>query len=306
MSLQPATNIPAAPHPAEAGMRSTLIGIGINLLLATGKALAGIFGHSYALIADAIESGTDVLSSLAVFFGLKVAARPADDNHPYGHGKAEPLAALVVGVALFGAAAMIAFESIKQIRTPHNLPAAWTLAVLLGVVLIKEGLFRFVFKVGDEVSSSAVKGDAWHHRSDALTSAAAFIGICIALVGGKGWEGADDWAALVATLVIAYNGFLILRTSIYELTDAKPNEALEVEIRSQAMQVQGVLALDKCQIRKMGFDYFVELDIRVDPQLTVQRGHEIAHDVQDELRTSIKTIRIARVLVHVEPYSSTS
>jgi cation diffusion facilitator family transporter len=301
MNLHPVTTSPAAPHPAEQGMRSTLIGIGVNLLLVTGKATAGILGHSYALIADAIESGTDVLSSIVVFFGLKVAARPADENHPHGHGKAEPLAALVVALALFGAAIMIAFESIKQIRTPHSVPAAWTLAILVAVVVVKECLFRFVLKVGDEVGSTAVKGDAWHHRSDAITSAAAFIGISVALIGGKGWEGADDWAALVATLVIAFNGSLIFRTAIYELTDAKPNEALELEVRNKAIMVPGVSALDKCLIRKMGFDYYVELDIRVDPEMTVQLGHEIAHRVQDELKASITSVRIARVLVHVEP-----
>jgi len=282
-------------------MRSTVVGIGVNVLLALGKGAAGIFGHSYALVADAIESTTDVLSSLVVFFGLKASAKPADENHPHGHGKAEPLAALVVGLTLFGAAFMIANESIKHIRTPHALPAAWTLAVLVMVVIVKEGLFRFVFKVGDEVGSTAVKGDAWHHRSDAITSAAAFIGISVALIGGKGWEGADDWAALVATLIIGYNGFTILRGALYELTDARPDVALEIEVREKALQVEGVAALDKCYIRKMGFDYFVELDIRVAPQLTVQRGHEIAHQVQDELRANVSSVRIARVLVHVEP-----
>ncbi|RYY12986.1 MAG: cation transporter, partial [Cytophagaceae bacterium] len=183
---------------AERGQTSTLLGIGANVALVLGKGTAGVVGHSYALIAEAIESGTDIFSSLIVWLGLRTAAREPDTNHPYGHGKAEPLAAIAVAFALVCAAAYIATEGVLHILTPHQLPAPFTLAVLAVVILIKETLYRRVNQVGEEVDSSAVKADAWHHRADVITSCTAFIGISIALIGGKGWESADDWAALIA------------------------------------------------------------------------------------------------------------
>ena len=296
----------STPHPAEQGMRSTLIGIGVNIVLAVGKAAAGILGHSYALVADAIESGLDVISSTLVYFGLKVSTLPADENHPQGHGKAEPLAAVVVALFLFLAALAIAYESIERIRVPHRLPAPWTLLVLLAVVAIKEALVRFALKVGEQTGSNAVKADALHQRSDTLTSIAAFFGIAIALVGNhfrpdSRWATADDWAALVASVVIFHNGINILRGALFELTDAHPDPALEEEVRRVALTVVGVENLHKCFIRKMGFDYFVELDVRVAGSLSVYRGHEIAHEVQDTVRAQISDKRFARVLVHIEP-----
>lgn len=305
----PTDSSPPAPspaHPAQQGMRSTLIGIAVNLVLALCKAAAGIFGTSYALVADAIESVTDVFSSLLVYIGLQVAAKPADESHPHGHGKAEPLAALAVALFLFLAAIGVAYQSVREILTPHLVPAPWTLLVLVGVIVAKETLFRFVLKVGEEVGSTAVKGDAWHHRSDAITSAAAFIGIAVAVIGNRlnpasYWSSADDWAALLASGLIAFNGWGILRGALYELTDAHPGPELEEEIRHVAMTVPGVDSLHRCVIRKMGFDYYVELDVRVDPNMTVFQAHDIAHKVQDVVRAEVKGGRIARVLVHIEP-----
>jgi cation diffusion facilitator family transporter len=287
------------PHPAKQGVRSTLVGIGINLLLAIGKGAAGSVGHSYALIADAIESLSDVVGSFVVLIGLRVAMRPPDENHPYGHGKAEPLAATIVSLALFAAAVTIAVESIHEIRTPHSTPAAWTLAVLTGVVLVKEGLFRYVIKVGESAQSTAVKTDAWHHRADAITSALAFVGISIALIGGKGWESADDWAALVASGIIMFNAYLLIRPAVLELTDSVPGTGLAEEVRLVALTVTGVLELEKCFVRKMGFDFYVDLHVVVDREMPVWRGHEIAHIVKDTLRTALP--QIAGVLVHIEP-----
>ncbi len=280
-------------------MRSTLIGIIVNAVLAVCKGVAGVLGNSYALIADAIESTSDVISSLIVWAGLRYSALPPDEDHPYGHGKAEPLAAVVVALALFVAAAVITFESIKEIRTPHHAPAPFTLAVLVGVVLVKESLFRFVDKVGEEVGSTAVKSDAWHHRSDAISSGAAFIGISVALIGGKGWESADDWAALVAAVVIVINARLILRPALAELTDQAPDASIEIQVREVALTVSGVVDLDKCFVRKMGFDFFVDLDIVVDRNLPVYQAHALAHDVQDAIRAANQ--RISKVLIHVEP-----
>jgi len=271
----------------------------INATLAAGKAVAGTLGHSYALIADAIESFSDVLSSFVVLIGLRVAMRPPDEDHPYGHGKAEPLAATIVSLALFGAAVIIAVESVHEIRTPHSTPAPFTLAVLAAVVVIKEILFRYVVKVGESLKSTAVRTDAWHHRSDAITSGLAFIGISIALIGGKGWEAADDWAALLASGIIMFNAYLLLRPAVLELTDSAPGAEIGADVRKVALSAPGVLSLDKCFVRKMGFDYYVDLHVVVDRDMPVWRGHEIAHAVKDAVRAAHP--EVADVLVHIEP-----
>lgn len=280
-------------------MRLALIGIGINAVLAITKAAAGVLGHSYALVADAIESGADVITSLIVWAGLRYSALPPDDDHPYGHGKAEPLATVVVAFALFAAAVGIAWQSIHEIRTPHHAPAPFTLAVLVLVVVTKEALFRWVLRVGHEVGSSAVQGDAWHHRSDALTSAAAFAGISVALIGGKGWESADDWAALIASGLIAFHAIRLGRPALAELTDIAPDPSIEKEVREVAIGIPGVEALHRCYVRKMGFDFYVDLDVVVDRDMAVHDAHVIAHQVQDAVRAA--NSRIAKVLVHIEP-----
>ena len=287
-------------QPIRRGLKTTLMGIVANATLAVAKGVAGYLGNSYALIADAIESASDVVSSGIVWLGLKVAARPPDEDHPYGHGKAEPLAALTVSLALLGAAATIAIQSVEEIVTPHHAPAPFTLVVLVLVVVTKETLFRLVFRVGREVDSTAVKTDAWHHRSDAITSATAFVGISVALLGGEGYESADDWAALAASCIITYNAARLLRTTLYELTDASPSEDLKRQVRDVAGTCPGVLALDKCFVRKMGLAYFVDLDVIVDGGIAVRDGHRIAHGVQEALRRS--NPRISRVYVHIEPH----
>lgn len=284
---------------AQQGMRSTLIGIGVNLFLAASKGTAGVLGHSYALVADAVESLMDIASSIIVWMGLRYSVKPPDENHPYGHGKAEPLAAMAVSLAMFGAAAGVAVQSVREIRLPHHAPAPFTLIVLVLVILIKETLFRYVFSVGDDTRSTAVKSDAWHHRSDALTSLGAFIGISVALIGGRGYEAADDWAALFAAFIIALNAYSLLRPALDELTDAKPDPALEAEVRRVAALHPEVVGTHKCHVRKMGFDYYVDLDVIVDGAMTVTRGHEIAHDVQAAIRAANPLF--SKVLIHVEP-----
>ena len=287
-------------HPATHGLRSTLAGILVNLALAIVKGIAGFVGHSYALVADAIESLTDVFSSFIVYFGLRVAMRPPDDNHPYGHGKAEPMAAVLVSLGLLAAAGLIAFESIREIQRPHRMPAPFTLLVLPVVVVAKELMFRFVNRVGAEIESGAVKTDAWHHRSDAITSALAFVGIAIALWGGKGWESADDWAALLASGVIAFNAYLLLRPAVQELGDTVPTTKLHEEIKLVAASLPEVIEIEKCYVRKMGFDYYVDLHVIVDGNLSVRHGHYIGHQVKDAIQSVYP--RVANVLVHVEPH----
>ncbi len=287
-------------HPATKGRKSALIGVGVNLILAVCKLAAGIVGHSYALVADAIESTADIFSSLIVWGGLRIASTPRDETHPYGHGKAEPLAAMIVALALLGAAGLIAVQTLQDIRLGHHVPPrAFTLAVLVGVIVTKEVLFRYVITVGESISSTAVKTDAWHHRSDAITSAAAFVGISVAVIGGPRYASADDWAALAAATIIAFNGYRLFLPALHEVMDAAPAAAVEMEIRRIAQQVAGVIGLEKCFVRKMGFEYYVDIHVEVDGNLTVREGHHIAHEVKTAVRTANPSV--VDVLVHIEP-----
>jgi len=290
---------PIKPHQAERGQKSTLVGIAVNIGLVLVKGTAGWLGNSYALIADAMESGTDIITSIFVWFGLRTAAKAPDEDHPYGHGKAEPMAAIVVALALVGAAILIAVQSIKNIQIPHETPAPFTLAVLAGVVVVKEVLFRRIAKVGAEVESSAVKADAWHHRSDAITSLTAFVGISIALIGGPGYESADDWAALLASGVIVFNAYLIFRPSFGEIMDEAPSGDWRNELETIALTVPQVRGIDKFRVRKTGFEYFVDLQVRVPGDLTVREGHAIAHAVKAAILQAKPAVY--DVLVHIEP-----
>jgi cation diffusion facilitator family transporter len=278
-----------------------MLGIGVSFFLVFVKLLAGHIGHSYALVADATESSADVLSSGLLWIGLRIAQKPPDTEHPYGHGKAEPLVAIVISFFLLGAAIWIAWHAIVFIRTPHEMPRRFTLVVLSGVILIKEGLFRYVLKIGKQINSQAVKSDAYHHRSDAITSIAAFVGISIALILGPGHESADDWAALVAAGIIVFNAITLLRPAINEVMDAAPSKEIVGRVRNLASQNPMVLKVEKSYVRKMGFDYFVDIHIQVNGALSVTEGHAIAHAVKSKLLES--NLRIKDVLVHVEPFN---
>ena len=282
------------------GLKSTFIGILVSFFLAAIKIFTGIVGNSYALIADGIESLTDIFTSSIVLTGLYFASKPADENHPYGHGKAEPFAGVAVSFGIFIAAMIIIVQSIYEIITPHHAPAPFTLIVLILVIITKETLFRFVIKVGTTVNSVAVKSDAWHHRSDAITSAAAFIGILIALLGGTGFESADDFAALFASVIIIINAYRIFKPALFELLDTAPPTQVIQKVKDVAGQVENVMGIDKCFVRKMGFDYFVDIHVLVDANLPVYKGHEIAHIVKDQLMNEYSNI--SDVLVHIEPF----
>lgn len=296
--LSPPRAVSAADAAAK-GMRPIVIGMIINMILALGKGAGGYMGNSYALIADALDSLTDVVSSAMIYVGLKIAAHPPDSDHPYGHGKAEPIAATLAALGLMGAAFTIAWQSLDRLNGFHSAPAPFTLLVLAIVVLVKQLLSRYVLRVGEAVQSTALKADAWHHRSDALVSAFAFVGISIAIIGGKGYESADAWAALLASVVIAFNGYLLLRTAVGELMDTAPDKSFEVQLRNLAQAVPGVMGLDVLLIRKMGLDFYVDLHVIVDGDLPVREGHRIAHLVKDVIRAAHPAV--ADVLVHVEP-----
>jgi len=284
----------------EKAVNATYFSIIGNTSLAIVKGLAGYFGNSYALVADAIESTSDIFASFLVLFGIKYSNRPADKNHPYGHGRAEPLITFLVVGFLITSATVIAYESIINIRTPHGLPKPFTLIILGAIIIWKEISFRMVMKRSIETNSSSLKADAWHHRSDAITSVAAFVGISIALVGGKGFEAADDWAALFASTFILYNGYLIFRPALGEIMDENLYEDLIEEIRRIAITVDGILGTEKCLIRKSGMKYLVDLHATVNANISVRQGHELAHKLKDTLQNEIPEIEF--ILIHIEPH----
>lgn len=280
-------------------IRTTYFSIIGNTILALIKGLAGYFGNSYALIADAIESTTDIFASFLVLLGFKYAKRPADENHPYGHGKIEPLITFAVVAFLVVSATIIAYESIQNIQTPHEIPKSWTLIVLGLIIVWKEISFQIVIKKSKQTKSTSLKADAWHHRSDAITSIMAFIGISIAILFGKGYETADDWAALFASAFILYNSYLILRPALGEVMDEQLYDDLILEIRSKSLQVPGVLGTEKCFIRKAGMKFHVDLHAIVNGEISVKVGHDIAHNLKDYLQKEIPNL--GSILIHIEP-----
>ncbi|HTR42018.1 MAG TPA: cation diffusion facilitator family transporter [Pseudomonadales bacterium] len=285
-------------------LRAIFIGIAVNAILGAVKFLAGIFGHSHALIADATESFADIFNSLIMWRGIAVAAAPADEEHPYGHTKAEPLASAFGAIMLLVAAIWITVKGGINIYEwahgiPREQPQKFTLIALAIVVLVKEGLFRFVISEGTDTDNSAVKTDAWHHRSDAITSLGAAIGITIALVVGPKYVVADDIAAIFAAVIVGWSGWLLLRPALSELMDRSADPEVIEQIREIASGVEGVANVEKCFARKAGYLLFVEMHVEVDPQMTVQRSHEIAHAVKDKIREMLPAV--SDVLVHIEP-----
>ena len=282
------------------GIRLARTGMVINGCLALVKLLAGILGHSYALIADAVESVADVFSSLVVWTGLRVSSRHADERFPFGYGKAESVSSAIVGLMLVGAALGIATEAVREILIPHHAPAPFTLAVLAVAAGIKEVLFRRVSRAARDSGSQAVAADAFHHRADAITSTAAFVGISIALIGGPGWESADDWAALLASVIILYNGVRIIRPALAELMDRSPEEEVFRAVDGAARGVAGVLATEKLKIRKSGTRFLLELHVQAEPSLSLHDAHILSGKVKSSIRSAVP--RVQDVLVHMEPY----
>lgn len=278
---------------------TAIISIISNAGLATAKGVTGILGHSDALIADAIESTADVFASVLVLFGLNYSTKPADDNHPYGHGKAEALTTFAVVGFLLISATLIAVESIRHLSEPQEKPALFTLYVLAVIIIIKEASFQYVRKKGIETNSTSLKADAWHHRSDAISSVIAFAGISLTFLFGKGFEKADDWAALIASVFIVYNAYRIFRPALGEIMDEHNHHELIDDIRTYSIEVSGVIDTEKCLVRKAGMVYIVDLHIEVDGALSVFDGHEIAHQLKDHLMEKLPSI--ADVHIHVEP-----
>jgi cation diffusion facilitator family transporter len=291
--------MPSTRRKLESGAHLALVGMGLNAALCVVKIGAGLIGHSYAMIADGVESALDIVSSLLIWAGLKYAAKPPDATHPYGHGKAEPVAGILGSLMILGAGVALAIESARALPTRHFAPKAYTLAVLVVVVIVKEIHFRRVRRLARETSSMAMEADALHHRTDAITSLAALAGVTVALVGGRGFEKADNWAALFACAIIAYNGVLIFWPSLRDLMDTAPPKNIEDQVRSASMEVDGVEETEQCRIRKMGLEYYVDLHVKVDGSMSVSEGHGISHRVKDAVREAVP--EVADVLVHIEP-----
>lgn len=269
-----------------------------NALMAVLKGLAGIFGNSHALIADAIESTADVFSSALVLFGMKYSSRPPDENHPYGHGRIEPLITFTIVAFMVVSATWIIYSSIQNMgNADEDLPHAFTLYVLGGIILFKELSYRFVMKKGRETDSLTLKSDALHHRTDAVTSLVAFVGIAIALA--TGYKEADEWAALLTAVVILYNAYRIFRPALGEMMDEHRYDELTQKIRAVSKTVPGIIYTEKCLIRKTGMQYQVDLHAVVDPEITVREGHDLAHQLQDTLYEKLPQIQY--VLIHIEP-----
>lgn len=283
----------------QKGIKTAYFSVIGNALLAIIKGLAGFFGNSFALIADAIESTTDIFSSTLVLLGLKYAKRPPDKKHPYGHGKIEPLITFLVVGFLISSALVIAHESIENIRTPHKAPEAWTLIILGLIIIWKEISYRIVLKKGREIQSSSLRADAWHHRSDAITSVTAFVGITIAVIFGEGYETADDWAALAASGFILYNSYKIFRPALGEVMDENHHDGLIDEVRKISLTVDGIVATEKCYVRKAGTRYHIDLHAVVDGNISVTKGHELSHLLKDTLRSNLPNL--GQVLIHIEP-----
>lgn len=286
----------------KTAIRTSVFSIFGNLLMVVIKFLAGFFGNSYALIADAIESTADVFSSILVLVGLKYSTKPPDENHPYGHGRYEVVSTFAVISFLLISATVIAVESIRNIQTTHEGPKIFTLYVLAGIIVFKELSYQYVIRKSKISNSSSLKADAWHHRSDAITSILAFIGISIAVLLGDGYESADDWAALIASGIIIFNAYRIFRPVLEEISDEQLYDEMIDEIREIALNVPDVIGTEKCHVRKMGMTFYVDLHMIVSGEISVRKGHTIAHILKNEIQKQIP--EIADVLIHIEPDSN--
>jgi cation diffusion facilitator family transporter len=278
---------------------AALAGLLVNAALAAIKLVAGLVGHSYALVADAVESMADILGSVVIWGALRYGGRPADEGHPFGHGKAEALAALAVACLIIVAGIGIAIKAVDEIVTPHLAPAPFTLFVLIGVVGVKEALYQMARRAAHRSESSAGLADAWHHRSDAITSIFAFIGISVALLGGPAWAVADDWAALLASGVIVTNGALLMRQPYAELLDRAAPSVAE-RCSRLAMDVPGIEAIEQVHARKTGRTYRVIMHAEVAPSMTVRDAHTLTGRVKAAVRSTLP--RVESLLIHVEPH----
>jgi len=272
-------------------------------LLAAVKLAAGLFGRSTALVADAVESLADTIGSVFVWQALRISGRPPDEDHPYGYGKAEALAALAVGVMLVVAAGLIVVEAFHELMVIHPAPSPWTLWVFLGVIVVKELLFRLVIRGAGRFDSDAARADAWHHRADAVTSLAAFVGVAVAiwgprLTGVHNLVFADEVAALLASGIILTTARRLIRPALAELLDAVAHE-MAGKVAEVASRIEGVREVEKVLVRKSGAGHLADMHLHVDPESTIRDAHALGHKVKSVLLAEIPNL--TDVLIHLEP-----
>ncbi|HVX59368.1 MAG TPA: cation diffusion facilitator family transporter [Pirellulales bacterium] len=284
--------------------RAARLGLLVNLALGVAKLAGGLLSGSFALVSDAVNSLGDAVTSMVVLFAFRVAQRPPDAEHPYGHSRAEAIAAANVALFIVLSALMIGWEAGRRSMAVHPTPPAWTLWLAAVNVAIKEGLYRYKMAVGLRTGSTLMMANAWDHRSDALCSLAVFVGLGLAIWGGPAFHLADEMAALVVAAAIVWSGVRLFRQSASELMDVQANEQFVEQVRRAARSVGGVQGVEKLWLRKSGLEYFADIHIQVSPQITVAAGHEIGHRVKDRLLDEFASLR--DVLVHLEPYGGCS
>lgn len=285
-------------------LKASLFSIIGNTILALLKGTAGVIGHSYALIADAIESTTDIISSIIVMFGVQYALKKPNKLHPYGYGKIEPILTIMVGALLFTSGCIIAYHSIDNIYIPHKVPSAWTLYVVGPIIIWKEISFQWVMQKAKKTNSSSLKADAWHHRADAITSLSAFIGISISLFFGDKYANADDYAALFAAIFIFYNSYKLVRPAFDEILDKQIYNNITDEVTQIASTLPEIDSIEKCYVRKAGMFYFIDLHARIQKDITVEEGHIRAHHLKKVIEQKIPSV--LEVMIHIEPTYSKS
>jgi cation diffusion facilitator family transporter len=281
------------------GQRVAIAGMVVSGSLAIVKVLVGLSGHSTAVVADGLESAGDVFASGFVLLGLTLAARPADENHPYGHGRAEILTGLLIGLAVTAAGALISYDSLRRLGQPRLPLAAYVVWPLLASLLARMALALVKFHYGRKIHSTALVADAWHDSMDTVSAIAALIAVALTLSDPARFFNADRYGGFVVGLIVVSVGVRVARETALQLMDTMPNEGLMRQIRAVASTVPGVRGVEKCFARKTGLRYHVDLHLEVDPEITVRQSHEIAHNVRYRIREQLDWV--ADVLVHVEP-----
>jgi len=283
----------------RAARRIAALGIAASAALAIAKITVGLAAHSVAVVSDGIESTADVLTSGLVYIGLRVASKPADADHPYGHGRFELLMGLGVGIMLMLAGVEICWRSLES-RGEQHVPALFALWPLAGSILIKAALATAKMRIGRRVVSVALVADAWNDSVDILSGFIAVIAVLLAALLPGGWAAADHWGGFGIGLIVLFLAVRTIRETTLQLMDTMPEPEQMNEIRAVALEVPGALGVDKCFARKTGLRYHVDLHLEVDPELTVWDSHEIAHAVKTHLLSRLEWVE--DVLVHVEPY----
>ena len=283
----------------QTGQRVAVAGMLVSGGLAVIKILAGMSGHSTAVVADGFESAADVIASGFVLFGLTLAAKPADDDHPYGHGRVETLTGLLIGMVLTLGGAFISWNAIRRVGEPHEVLAAFVIWPLLLSVAAKTGLASMKFHYAKKLQSDALKADAWNDATDTVSALAALTAVALALWDPVRFGEADRYGGFAVGLIVISAGVRVVRDTTLQLMDTMPDASLIAQIRETALAVPEVRGVEKCFARKTGFKYHVDLHLEVDPDMTVRRSHELGHDVQLHIREKLDWV--ADVLVHIEP-----